>query len=543
MRPHPILPTLPTLLLALLAAGCDDGATGADRGACVTDDDCAATDLCFDGTCVFQGIPGEPEPGAEPEPPPPEVETPFEAFGEPAAGARFVWVASPATDTVARIDGQTREVALIEVGDEPTVVRAIPGVEAVAVLARGSDEVFRIEHADGADTVTRVPLDHHANALTVAPDGRRAFAWMDAARARPAEDVSALQEVAVIDLAAGTRTPVVVGFRPSRIAFAPDGTALVVTEDGLSIIPPDPRPGPAPIVPLAPDARRVGPREVVVSADGSHAASRAEGEPGITVVALADGVPRFVPLGAVPTDLDLLPDGRLLAMVPGRDRLVMMPFDIDPDAADPPIAEVGLRGVRLGAAAVGEDGRRALLYTTTDPVDGPGVAGLLAPESGALVFTPLRKAARGAAVDPTGRVAIVLHGRAEGEPPADDPDALIAHRHGYSVVDLDTAFVKLETTPAEPSGLTFAPAADAAFLRLSAPAARIAAVQRIDLAGLSVRTWHVGSPPEALGVLPALERAFVTQTHPTGRISFLRLDDPDAPIETVTGYALNGRIE
>ncbi len=557
--------SLAALSLTACAADSESGAEPEQfRGMCTVDADCPETDVCFDGQCIFQGAPPEPEPEGpaepadpdppEPEPPAPEIEDTFAAFGEPAAGRRFVWVVSPSTDAVARIDGETRAIGLIEVGDEPSVVRAVGGADEVVVLARGSDELFRIRHADGVDTVTRFAVPFHVNALTVDPAGARALAWFDLAAARPGEDASALQQVAVLDLAADTLETVVVGYRPTRIEFAPDGAALVVTEDGLSVIAREAAPGPAPIVPLAPDLGDFGAREVILGPDARHAASRAEGEAGVTIVDLFEGVPRFVPLGAIPTDLDRLPDGRMLAMLPTADRLAIVPFELDPAVIDDPdalaaaITTVPLRGVYLGAAAVGEDGRRAFLYTTTDPLNGPGVAGLLAPETGALVFTPLRKAARGAEVDPSGRVAVVLHGRAAGPPPAGDPSALVRHSHGYSVVDLDTAFVKLETTPAEPSGLVFAPDRAAAFLRLSSAddpqaTSRVAAVQRIDLRGLSVRTWAVGSPPEIVGVLPALERAFVTQTHPTGRISFLRLDDPEAPIETVTGYALNGRIE
>ncbi len=547
-----------------LALGACAGDTRSARGDCLDDVDCPASDICFDGTCIFQGLPPEPEPDpapgegpdapAEPEPPPPEIEETFEAFGEPAAGQRFVWVVSPSTDSIARIDGESRAIGLIELGDDPTVVRALPGTDEVVVLARGSDELFRIRPTDDGDEVTRFALPFHANALIVDPAGERALAWFDLAAARPGEDASALQQVAVLDLSSDALTIAVVGYRPTRIEFAPDGAALVITDDGLSIIAREPEPGPAPIVPLAATLGDFGPREVIIGPDARYAASRTDDEPGVTVVDLFEGVPRFVPLGGLPTDLDLLPDGRMLVMLPGADKLALVPFDLDPatiadpDALDAALTTVSLRGSRLGAAAVGRDGRRAFLYTTTDPLDGPGVAGLLAPEAGALVFTPLRKAARGAEVDPTGRVAVVLHGRAAGDPPPNDPEALIRHSHGYSLVDLDTAFVKLETAAAEPSGLVFAPERGAAFLRLSnvddpAASARVAAVQRVDLTGLSVRTWPVGSPPETIGVLSALDRAFVTQTHPTGRISFLRLDDPEAPIETVTGYALNGRIE
>ncbi|MCA9538726.1 MAG: hypothetical protein KC620_07555, partial [Myxococcales bacterium] len=130
-----------------------------------------------------------------------------------------------------------------------------------------------------------------------------------------------------------------------------------------------------------------------------------------------------------------------------------------------------------------------------------------------------------------------------GPPPGPPLDPLLAARPGYTLLNLRTAFAKLQSTPAPPQGLIFAPDRPIAFVLLSDPAARVAEVQRIDLAGFAVRTFELGTPPEADGLLPAVERAFVTQTHPEGRISFIPLDEADGRVETVSGFALNGRIE
>jgi len=131
---------------------------------------------------------------------------------------------------------------------------------------------------------------------------------------------------------------------------------------------------------------------------------------------------------------------------------------------------------------------------------------------------------------------------ADAAPRATRPvvDPALAPRHGYSLIDLRTGFVKLQTTAAEPYGLTFAPgAAFVAYPRAGVDGPRL---ERIDLTRFDSRGWTLGSAPVAIGVLPAVERAFVTQDHPTGRISFVPLDT-DGRIRTLTGYALDGRIE
>ena len=55
-----------------------------------------------------------------------------------------------------------------------------------------------------------------------------------------------------------------------------------------------------------------------------------------------------------------------------------------------------------------------------------------------------------------------------------------------------------------------------------------------------VITKSLGSPPDAVGILPAAGQAFVAQRHPLGRVSFVDLVS-DA-MRTVTGFDLNGSV-
>lgn len=591
------------LLTALLLTACGDGDAGAGRFdtdaglACADAPDCPEGYACFDGRCVFQGGAPADDAGA---PAPPEAELDITPAA-PAAGRDHVWITAPANDAIARIHARTLAVTLIEVGDDPHAIRTVPGEDTAIVLTRGDDRLSTVRHEAGADTVTAHDLPGHFNALDLSPDGRHAIAWFDLDAARPGEDAAAVQDLAVLDLGTGEVHPVAIGFAPRRVAFA-DGDALIVTEDGLSIIRLAALDGPAiaPTIPLAPDVFSPADREVVLTPDGRHAASRGPGERGITVVDLAEAIPRFIPLGAEPTDLDLLPDGTALVMLRDARRLALVPLAT---AADPATHRVITYGdLPLGSAVVSPRGDRALLFATRP--DAPPAAALLALPSGDLARVPLRKRALGAAIDPQSHVALVLHApeaagsapntrleadagppelhaaspeidaapdpdAADAEPadadtdagpreldaepadaaPIDDPglggpgpgvDPELAPRPGYSLVDLDTAFVKLTLTPAPVTALAFAPG-DLALLALRADPA-IAELHRLDLTRFDARRDLLGSPPRALGVLPAVDRAFVTQDHPTGRIGFVPLAT-DGRIETVTGFALNGRIE
>lgn len=531
------------------SASADEAAFGGgEKQVCLVDDDCASGAVCFAGECIFQGVDQPPPPAGEPDVLPEEREVGIAAFTRPAAGLEHVFVARPDADSVVRIHGETLALDAIEVGDEPTVVQVIPNTDRAVVLNRGSDELTIIDE-DGEPSF--IVLDGHFNALELTPDGRHALCWFDLSLARSGELFGSFQDLMVVDLEARTQHAVTVGFRPRRIQFTADGaTALVITDDGISYF----RPAElgettlADTVPIAPDVFQQDDREVAVTSDGRWAISRGPGEPGVTLVELAEGVPRFIPLPGQPTDLDLLPDdSAALVMIRGARQLAIVPLEAaseDPDA----IQLVEFPDHVLGSAAVGDE--FAVLYTTQ--TETRAQISLLDLATLRMVHRPIRKAVAGVELSPDGRKAIIVHKVVESDdgpqPVGDDyldPDQeFIENSHGYSLLDIRTTRVKLQTTAAPPSGLVFAPERDEAYLVLNGD--DVAAVQRIDLNGFAVQSWDLGTPPEVIGVLSSIERAFVTQTHPEGRISFIRLNAEPGDggrLETVSGYALNGRIE
>ncbi len=542
--------------IPFLLVGCGADADYSDPGAhfgerqkelCIADQDCGEGELCFAGQCVFQGAapPSANETDGGVDDLPEEQEQQLAAFTVPAAGGEHVWVASPETDTLVRIHGTTLAIDAIEVGDEPTVVRAGGLDDTVLVLNRGSDELAVVHDPD--DVVFH-RLPGHFNALALDPSGAYALCWFDLSQVRAGEDAASLQDLAVVALATGEIHTVTVGFRPRRITFTADGaTALVVTEDGVSVFRPADLSADhlAVTIPLATGVFGQAGREVAITPDGAYAVSRGPDEAGVTVVDLAEGTPRFVNLEAQPTDLDLLPDGRTaLVMLRGAERLALVPLETAV-AAPGSIRYIDFAGHVLGSAAVAPAGRFAVLYTTVQSEEVPPQVALLELASEVIVHRPLRKGIAGVEVAPDGQTAFVLHSKAEGAPDPSEGEALfLARSYGYSLLDLRTVNAKLQTTPAAPSGLVFAPDRDEAFLILSGP--ETAAVQRVNLSSLAVQTWSLGRPPEVVGVLASVDRAFVTQTHPEGRISFVNLASEVADggrLETVSGYALNGRIQ
>lgn len=472
---------------------------------------------------------------------PPEEEVDDLAFSQPAAGAQHVWLASPGNDLVVRVDAQTRAVGTVAVGEEPTIVRALPGRDVAFALSRGADELAVITHSAGGDDLQIFPLPGHFNRLDLDPQGDFAFLWFDVQDTRFWESSADQQLLAVFDVATRSLSKVTVGFRPRQLVFR-GAQVLVVTDDGLSVVQPRglPADSVAPLVPLVQDPLLRVNREVLISEDARFAVSRGPDEAGLTVVRLPDGEPEFVPLPEVPTDIDLLASGDgALVMLRGQRALARVDLETLDEPRIVPI-ELG----QPGAAVLPATGSTAVLYTTVDPAGEGTVIVLYDLDSDAMRPVLVRKAIDGVSIDPAGRVAFLRHRRLSGSPhPSADADTQLAYSDGYTLLDLETGFARLVTTPAQPIGLLYDEGAPRAFVLTGPKREALGAVHRLDLSSLSVHSWLLGSPPEVVGLLPSVQRAFVTQTHPSGRISFIDLQNTDADLQTVSGYTLNSRIE
>jgi hypothetical protein len=492
-----------------------------------------------------------PAPGMAPPPPtaPPEIEE-RQDFEVPRGGARFVYAASRRRDNVAVIDSTGLAIRTVPVGDSPGYLTTVPGQDVALVVNTGSKDVNILRtNPAGATMVSRVPVVPAANRITVGRQGRHAVVWYDSA-APGAAGVGAgggFQEVSVISLEPGADKAfdLTVGFRPSDVVFADDGSgAFVVTEDGISILRFADIAGPA-VAPFVrfPDAGAAAPaaRDVSVTPDGRYAIARREGSSQVMLLDLGPmgGGVTSVDLMSPVTDLDLAPSGAFaLAVLREQNTYVRL---VIPGAFSGAVApdRRTLTGEAIGSAALSADGGSAVFYTTAGepPVERLVVARLEG--TSAPLPVTLKKAVRSVAIAPDGKTAIVVHTKAPGHPgePGLDVDAQIDRAYGYTIVNLASGFAKLQITPAEVSSLALTPDGARGFVLVRDP--RL--VQRIALASFIVDEFPLGSPPLALAVLgEAVKRVFVSQEHPEGRISFINWET--GAVESVTGFELNGRI-
>ncbi|MEM9458909.1 MAG: YncE family protein [Myxococcota bacterium] len=593
-RDRPLLARLSTTLgLSLLSSACgasDEGSPGFGSGGAppAEDSDAPAGDGADDaGT------------GGDPDAPPPEMEEEGN-FRVPRASGRFVYSASETTDSVAVIDSVTLAIDVVGVGRGPTVVATFSEEGAVAVLDQGSDDVALLRTNDaGQTTVEVVPSSPGANNLAVSPDGRLVYVYHDVDGPQE-QGAGSDQEITVIDVEGGQVYEMTVGVHPRDVVFAADGSiTYVVTDDGVNVVPTADLPmiGKPDLVPVVDDpAIDPSTLEIQVAADQGTALARIEGDDRLFATDLSTGDRFDLPLPGLATDLDIARDGSFaIVTMPSLQgsRFAQLPLPVSPGDT-PDLFDVD--GEYVGLAHLSPDGTSMLLYTTVDPFmaapEDPGDAWLDPSEpraggsassgtgTGTTGETGESSSDGGASGDDNGgdtadvppgqdprqRVTIARRGsgswseritllvdhpvRSVGMAP-DGANAMLMHTEApaqgttpwsYTLLDLSKEFPvkKLQRIEAEPRSVLFSPEGDRSVVLIRDDAVGVQRVDLVDLRSFIVDALGLGSPPEGAGYVDATEKIFVSQEHPTGRITFL---DREGNVETVTGYRLNDAVK
>jgi hypothetical protein len=472
---------------------------------------------------------------------PPETEN-ESLYLAPVSTGKFLWTANPLSGRVAVIDATTLGVQLTTAGDGPTEVVGLPerdGVFSALVLNVRSDDatLFRLT-GDGAPPSKLPPFRTHAdaNAWAVSPSGRFAIAWTDAKKIPKVDRLQTFQDISVLVLDPGREAvfPLSVGVRPSAFSFdANESHVYSVSEEGISVIELDGEPRVSDLVevtdnPLDDPATR----DVSFSPDGSYAVVRSDGKSTIGVVSLPAGEREQVDLGGEVTDVDLAPDGsRAFAVLGPKSQVVAVPLPVA--GADPALFERAQLGTEaIGSIALNADASEMVVYSTalsTTRVtllhfgSGPAFSGQRTQD----LISPVE--ALFAAPDP--RFAVTFQ----------SPSANSKKAGAFSLLSLKAQRVpKIVATDAVPRQIAFSTTSDAALVTVGSPNLKSFGAYLIALQNQRVDFVALESPPVAAGVVPDARRAYIAQSHPEGRITFVSLDTGE--LQSLTGFELAARI-
>ena len=543
---------------AAMVAGCSSTSTGAAGGAtegwfarggtdaaALTDSTRAKDSSQVADTKAASDAAGAAGDASAPKPKPdlpPEKEQEPE-FGAPEGSPHFVYIPDPQSDRVVRIHGATLKVSLIEVGDRPTQLKAVPGHDWVVVLNAGSDELSVIRSTEKGDTVATLPMEPHSNSLLVSPAGTFAAAWFDKERQKAGEPDGSFQALTLVSLADPPQSLTVsVGFRVRAVHFATDGSkAVVVTDDGVSVVKLGEVKDGTIVAPVAvsPDPlSKPKEREVQTTPDAAWALVRESGLKGLYAVHLATKQIALVPLDSVPTDLDLLP-GSAGALAVLRDDNAVAFVTLPPDPTDLIAADVvDVGNLTAGLARLSHDGKTAVLYTTVAGIEQVAALDLVTRKLKAVL---LKKTVESVVPVLGLRKVMLLHKPAPG-PKTDDPVEMhVDQSHGYTLYDLDTGFTKLVLTPVKPTAMVLSAQPARAWLLLPDQPGGLQQVQQADFATFLTQEVTLGSKPTHVTLLDKAAMVAVAQDHPSGRITFVPFAGGEP--KTVTGYELNGLVK
>lgn len=489
----------------------------------------------FDGGTVTDT--GTPPPPVDTGPPPPPPEKEVESsYRSPVATGKYVWIANPKSGRVAYIDATSLDVKVVEAGNGPTYMAAVPsptGDDVAVVLNVLSDDATLLRKTSLGLTAKTFTTHHGANAWQVSSDGHWAIAWSDAKGVATADKTIGFQDLTVIDLTE-TLPPTIlaVGYRPVSVGFTKDGgKAYAVTQDGVSIIDLGST-GPLVTknVAISDDPLEdPGTRDVSVTPDGSFALIRRDGKDTITVVGLVSESRVEVKLSGPVTDLDLSDDGtRAIAVIRDKSEVAVLPI---PAIADKPtvFSTITITGETVGSVSIASSGSSAVLYTNAIPTERFTVL-----EMDPLKYHVMKLYSPVLAVFPTpdARNAVVVH---------DKPKDPGARAGAFSLVPIASGLpAKIVGTDAPILSVAIAPSGDRAFLTERDDVKKIFGVYAAKMPSLAVDRYALASPPIAVGVVAGAGRAFVAQEHPEGRITFVDLGSGTA--RTLTGFELSARI-
>lgn len=478
------------------------------------------------------GVPGGGSGGGVP--PETELES---SYGAPVATGKLVWVANPTSGRVAYIDASTLEIHVVEAGNAPTVVAAVPDPEddVAIVLNVLSHDATLFRAKSGGVSATSFEVPSSGNAFAVSGDGRFVIAWTDSKLVDSPDPIDGFQDITVLDLTKneGASSALTVGYRPVAMGFDAQGTkAFAVTQDGITVIGLD---GAAPAV-VKNIKLGVGPAEdavqqdVAITPDGTFALLRREGDALVGVFSLESGERTDVVLSGPVTDLDLSPDGKVaVAVVREKGEAALLPI---PEIAGEPAAfsVITIPEIVVGSASLPKSSPLAFLYTnavpssvlttidTSDATKAPVFFKLWAPIQA--VF-PTEDATH----------AIVLHTAGEG---SQYPAAM-------SVLPVAADLpAKLAGLDGPPVSVAVAPAGHRALVATGDAANPAFRLYVAAMPSLEVTSFELASQPISAGIVAGADRGYVAQKHPDGRITFV--DFKTGELRTLTGFELGSQV-
>jgi hypothetical protein len=295
------------------------------------------------------------------------------------------------------------------------------------------------------------------------------------------------------------------------------------------------------IVDLAPPTYSGKAMDVSVTPAGDYAIARLDGTPELLLVDLKTHTVTPLIMSSPVTDLALLPSGSE-AFAVLRNESTLVRIDI-PGGFTKGATQKSYQfdGAIIGSVTMSAKGKYAALYTTAVASKSLVILDFAKEEYRNVDLT---RASRAIAIAPDENSALVVHPipNTSGNGGTTGQSSSSANPgYGYTMVRLEDGYRKPVDTPADPTPFAITPDSTYAFVLLRDDKASVRIAERISLSSFLKDDFPLGSPPNSIAALVGSHNVFVGQVYSEGRISFI--DWTTGIVRTVTGFALNGRIQ
>lgn len=466
---------------------------------------------------------------------------------DPRASARYVFDLQLEAQRLVRIDSESLQARSFSAGLAPMDLAIEPDRE-LSVLLDAFDLIEVLDHRVDPPVSATYPTARSLSHLVLSPTGAHAIAyydWDDPRAGQRQSEPGNINQLTVLDLTDGATefsdrdaraVNVAVGLLPRDVRFAVDGSrAVVIGRDAVTRI--DLRGTPAPETVFALSAE---PAEVLVTDDASALVAR-YGSEELEVLRLADGARACVTHPFAVSDLERVSESGVFVVYGESESFqaaVLDPLSLDFAATECASTSPTLDLGPYRRLQMNRDGTRGVAFTPE--IDRER---LLVLDGLTRTEVRLEKAVSSVAFGPDGRFVFIAHLKRDGvpawDPTVESPDDSVDKSFGVTWLDLDTLDNRLAISEWPFGRFTFVPAvpgrAAATYVAVLDPFEP--ELLRVSHAtGFDDRWLRLAATPLSLGFLPGTDRAYVTQDHPWGRVTFI--DPTGQELRHVTGFAL-----
>lgn len=450
----------------------------------------------------------------------------------PAFSDDFIFVANPSIDSITKISvGKGHMKELIPVGLYPSLVKSVGG--RVLVLNNGDHSITFVTAAT-SKTFT-VPIPKEINDVVFNTTGF-GIAFVNTAKL-PAKIENGSQSTdvfSILDIDDGLVVTKGISFAPKHIVFtrsSPPLALLAADAKGalVNLLTPTAKPK-ALNFSASLTANKL--EEAAITPDGARAFFRESGVNGVRVLEISTNGLSSIGADAVPTDMDLSPDGSVLFVSDRASGYRMRRYDAT-QAAVPQVGLAVTSPMQYRQSEFAPDGTRAVLFSNTADEAAVGIYDVT---TEAIRDIDVQLPVEAALVAPDSATAILVHRSPAGE----------FHEQKISMLNLETGEEPDIDLQGDLAKVDFSADGAWAFLTTTTPNYFMAISLRTNLHNVH----ELNNTPIFMSALPAggdKGKAFVSQSHENGQVTFFdvtqTLSNVSVVPDEVIGFLLGTTAE